>query len=579
MSELGNIERLLEAVAKRCNRLLVVKILVQVLTFVGFGVALSSLVWVFRGHAVPWWVWGVGLVAMGSVVGLMLVQRWMDRRGAASFGDEHFKLKDGLSTLLYLEGKKEGVASEELQRRWVAERVEGCDAATIQSKMSRRWYGGALLGVVSALSLAFVPASPEVLAAQQEERETRERVSDAKEQLEELIDELDNELASEDDEESVDLDEFRELVKEIEETGDRAEASRQFAKIEQKVREAERKFDQRADEKTLEMAGKELAKAEETEPRQLGKKLVAKDWKEAEEMMKKLEAEKFDLKELKRDPKKLSEVRKDLAKMRAVTKRLAAAGKKRKLDGQSGQKQKGAGNLKQQAGKQGKDGKMAKAGQNAQREAPDNNDKSLEDLMVEVDEAAEEMEDMLKEMEMDPNQEPSESECESCQQCQGKCQGAMGKLRKKMRKMAGRKKAKSKLSQLRKGLSKAQGMCQGKCQSLGSGAQPSGKPGGKKPGKGSVKSNRQERDDSQKNGSLANLKGQHGDGPSMSSVEEAESGSGVSSRRGTGKKRDFARQAESFVQRDDIPESLKLGVRNYFENLETADSKVPEVEE
>jgi hypothetical protein len=95
-------------------------------------------------------------------------------------------------------------------------------------------------------------------------------------------------------------------------------------------------------------------------------------------------------------------------------------------------------------------------------------------------------------------------------------------------------------------------------------------PGGKKLGQGSSFSERQEKDNSQDNGGLAQLKGQHGNGPSVSAVEEANSGSGVSGRRATAKNRDFARQVESFVQRDDVPESLKLGVRNYFENLQSA---------
>jgi hypothetical protein len=95
-------------------------------------------------------------------------------------------------------------------------------------------------------------------------------------------------------------------------------------------------------------------------------------------------------------------------------------------------------------------------------------------------------------------------------------------------------------------------------------------PGGKEAGKGSSWSERKEKDDSQKNGQLAELKGQHGEGPSLSAVEESESGTGVSSRKGTAKERDLTRQMESFVQRNDVPESLKLGVRNYFENLQSA---------
>ena len=69
------------------------------------------------------------------------------------------------------------------------------------------------------------------------------------------------------------------------------------------------------------------------------------------------------------------------------------------------------------------------------------------------------------------------------------------------------------------------------------------------------------------NGNLEQLAGQKGSGPSLSKVEEAESGSGVSSGRVSRKAKDFARQVESFTERDDVPEDIKLGVKEYFKNI------------
>jgi len=64
------------------------------------------------------------------------------------------------------------------------------------------------------------------------------------------------------------------------------------------------------------------------------------------------------------------------------------------------------------------------------------------------------------------------------------------------------------------------------------------------------------------------LKGQqNAGGPSSSSVESAESGGGVAGRANVAKQREFKQQFESLVHRDDIPESLKLGVREYFERV------------
>lgn len=176
--------------------------------------------------------------------------------------------------------------------------------------------------------------------------------------------------------------------------------------------------------------------------------------------------------------------------------------------------------------------------------------------MAEIDDAAAEIEKDLAEMEVDPDAEWTDEPME-------KANGALGKLGKHLKGMNAKRLAKSKLDQFRDGLSQAQAFAQGQTQALGLA-------NGKQAGTGSSWSERKERDDSQKNGKLAQLQGQHSSGPSLSAVEDAESGSGVSGRRGEAKQREFARQVESFVQRDDVPESLKLGVRNYFENLQSA---------
>ena len=43
--------------------------------------------------------------------------------------------------------------------------------------------------------------------------------------------------------------------------------------------------------------------------------------------------------------------------------------------------------------------------------------------------------------------------------------------------------------------------------------------------------------------------------------------SALAIRKATARKRDFVRQFESFVQREDVPEELKRGVKNYFTEI------------
>jgi len=94
---------------------------------------------------------------------------------------------------------------------------------------------------------------------------------------------------------------------------------------------------------------------------------------------------------------------------------------------------------------------------------------------------------------------------------------------------------------------------------------------GLKPGSASSDTKRDSDEELPTNGNLEQLAGQKGSGPSLSKVEEAESGSGVSSNGRMKRAKDFSRQVESFTERDDVPEELKLGVKEYFKNIHTTE--------
>jgi hypothetical protein len=550
----AEIETLLRAVGSRHDRLRAVRVLFIAIPAGATVAALGSLFWVGQGRAVP----GIFLTGICIITAMAaLISWWIGRMvpsAAAVEADRVFGLKDAITSARYLAATQPDDSATALQWQWLQPRLKECDPQVIREPFPKRraWVSVALLAAVAWLGL--LPPSPEIQAAEEAARETKARVAESKEQLEELIKELEKEIVAPEEKEALKLDEFRKMVKSIEETGDRKEAARQFARIEQKIRDTTKALEQRRDEETLQMAAAELAKAEQTEPRQIGKKLEAKELKEAAEMLNKLAARKLDPKDLKNakgteKKSKIKEAKNELARMRAVTKRMAAAGKQRQgaRQAQAGQ---GQGSQSQAGGESGESG-----GEQG---------KALEDLMAELDDAAAEMEKELSEMEIDPDAMEGDGEA------MARANGAMGKLTAKMRAMHGKRMAQSKLDQLRQGLAAAQGFAQGSSQMLGLAGQ-----GGRQPGVGSSWNERQEKDDSQKNGQLAELKGQHGSGPSLSSVEESESGTGVSGLRGEAKQRDFARQTESFVQRDDVPEALKLGVRNYFESLQSAEAATP----
>ncbi|MGJ8634282.1 MAG: hypothetical protein ACSHX7_10210 [Luteolibacter sp.] len=543
MKNRPEIESLTSEVARRYDGFLRRRVVLCGVISVASVVILLSLFWLLRGHGVPVLVPVLAVVAGVIGCGVFVFLKRMSAERAAVRADEFFALKDGIATARHLaEAAPDDVATE-FQRKWLEPKLGECDPTKISEKFPKRSAIVAGVLAVVAIVLCLLPASPAVAAAEKEAAEVRQRVAESKEELEKLIEELEKDIVAPEERENLPMDELRKMVKKLDENGDRAEAARQFARIDRKIREATRALDQQRDEETLKLAANELAKAEDTDARKLGKKLDAKELKEAAEMLEKMAKKKIDPKDLKNPDKKkqaIKEAKEELAKMRAASKRMAAAGKQR----QAGRAAGGGGGASG-----GGEGQMGGDGGGAQG-------KELEDLLVELDEAAAEMEGNLEEMEFDPDAEWSDEAGENMARMKGQ-------LGKRMKNMHGKRMAKSKLDQLRAGLSQAQAYTQGQTQMMGP-------PGGQKPGTGSNFAERKERDNSQENGALAELKGQHGDGPSLSAVEESESGTGVSGRRGEVKEREFTRQAEAFVQRDDVPEALKLGVRNYFENLQSA---------
>jgi len=113
-------------------------------------------------------------------------------------------------------------------------------------------------------------------------------------------------------------------------------------------------------------------------------------------------------------------------------------------------------------------------------------------------------------------------------------------------------------------LSKKCSSCQsGLCQACSACQSPNA--GGKKAGWGSNSARRDAEDELVDNGQTTQLKGIKGNGPSLKSLEAADDGSGVSTQQATHRARNYQKQFESFVQREDVPEQVKQGVKRYFE--------------
>ena len=399
--------------------------------------------WRWQGREVPLSGYLIVLFWVVTITGMWTLLRSLSKNEAAQAADQHFGLKDGISSTLQFSEEERSGEIYDLQQASVANKLGDQSPNSVPLHLPWKVAAGAGGLIAVALWLGTLPNSAAVKNQLQQEQLTLDKTVEVKAALEELMEEFVKDL-DEDEKAEVDVEEMREWLDGLEETKDQKEALRQLARFEQKLANTLKGLEAREDEQTLKLAAAELAKSDLSDARQLGKKLDEKDFEKAA----------LDLKKLKpgeKDPKgrKMSkEERKEMMKkLREATKRMANGAKNR-----NNQKLKNA---------------DAKKGNEMQ---------PLDEMLDELDEAAEELEQMQQDM------EKFDGEIE-----EGEFDEKLEKLAGRMKKLDARKKLRGKLKRMRSQVSKAQSFAAGGAQKLGL---AKGK-GGLPPGKGSQKSNRQ----------------------------------------------------------------------------------------
>lgn len=503
------------------------------------------LVWVLQGYAVP----RLGYVIAAVAVPVLAFCAWMIRRTtdtkAAHVADDHFGLKDSLTS--YLGFSKEHREGElyALQAVQTAERVQELDARSISLAWPRRALAVSAILLTACVVMGFRKATPFVVEKLALEAETTKKTDEINKELEKEMEEL-IKNASEDEKELHQPDEWRKWVKELRETKEQKEAMRQYAELERKLQETAQKLNTREQEHLLAKAGEELK--QEAELREVGRKLEEKNYRDAAADLKKME--------LKADVSKPDEARKELARLKAAAQRMAAAA--RNFQQRTGKE--GSGN-KNSSQSQSNSNNNGQSGQQSQAEGQQGSEStsSMDQQMASLNEAIQQYEKTLM-------QKQSESQCKNCQNNANK---KLGQLCKSMGQCAGQRDLMKKLM----ALSQCAGKCQGylgnkECQSLAECMKPGSKPGGKKAGWGSVESRRAETDPTEDNGNRDQLQGIKGQGPANTSIEAADSGTGTATRQVKATEREWKRQLESFIQREDVPSEVKEGVKEYFKGIQ-----------
>ncbi|MCX6865728.1 MAG: hypothetical protein NTV46_05805 [Verrucomicrobia bacterium] len=533
------IEIFLHAVRRRLDGGARRQVMARVLLAAAVTAVAWALAWRVFGYAAPRPGYAVvaGVAAVVAAVWILL-----DRCGlryAAGVADRIFDLKDGLGS--WLDFQSAGLQGEiyQLNERYLAHQVAGLDLARLRIPRPRKVFVAALVLTISALLLGVLPHGEGVRNRLAREELAAQRSAELDQQVKAAVEEIIKAL-SEDERKLLDPGELRKWAKEVGVTRDARESEKQLARLEQQIDKAMHGLEARQDEAVLKLAAGELAKSALSDVRQLGKQLAARNFDQA---VRDLKAMKPAAKS-KMTPEDVAQLRNNAGKSRDMAQRMADGARRRHF-----------GKLNPSNKPQGKPGDPA-------AEQPQ---QAMDEMLEELDGAAREL---AKELEK-PG-EPGEQTGAMADKMDGK----MDELGKRMGQLDARQKATGKLDALRRGLGEAREFAQGKTSSLGlaRSAAESNQPGGLEPGKGTDATRREERDAFKDNGNLAELKGrQNAAGPSSSTVESAASGSGIAGRANVAKQREFKQQLEALVHRDDIPESLKLGVREYFEKVHETD--------
>lgn len=528
-----------------------------------FLLAVGYFLW---GYPVPaFWPVAIFMLAMAGGLWIALL-RWVSLQDAAHFADQFFGLKDSLRSFLGMKSrwKSRELPGEfyQLQTSYTAVLIRNRNSTDYQVFMPLKRLAAAavIFGLVGYLSM--LPPSESVQNRRATEAATLEATLAINQQLEQLVNDLDESIDDELERKLLNPDELRQWVEELRQTRDPKEAMRQYARLERKLNRASLMLAKRQDENLLTAAGNELLK--DRQNKELGQQLKQKKYEAA---AKQLEEFKQQAREDgdKTKSAKLAEQKKQLARLKAAANRMQAAARQlrptdretsasqqsssqRMSDSQSGNSNASGSPMSAQEAEE-----MKNSNQNA--DGKDFDDQELADLLEELDQAVEDYDEILKKAE-ENDQDLDEQDLEECEACRQRVNDELEQLGEKLRRLAKMRQARSRLKKLAQ-----------QCSECQSGLIPSSRPGGKQAGKGTSDVTRDENDEPVNNDQYTRLKGVQGQGPALTKIEAANDGTGVSGRRSQTRERDFAKQFESFVQREDVPEDLKQGVKNYFTRI------------
>ena len=545
MKQHDNIKHFLDSVRARLNKALLYRVVQWSFLAEGIALLLIASVFILFGYSVPVWIYFTFLLCTAIVILTIWSVKRYDLDGACRFADNFFQLHDGVVSFTRFESQGKDSGFYELQANQVEDCVRHTDNPDhIPLGVSRRVCSIALALMFSAFSMGFIDDSEAVKERRFQQELTLSKTAQVNAELKKEIDDVLKDIEKEldvDSESKKQLNELKRMVKDFKITENQKKALSQYAILERKLYKMLNSTQQRRDELLLDRAGEKLKSIRDG--RQLGNKLSRKDYKAASEELKKLK--------LKQDNMKSIEEQKKLAKLKNIAQQMALAAES------------SLSKMSDRFNKKNSVDQMSKMSKNCQSfpqkcsSEKSDSKKSLAQKMAELKEAV-------------------EGQCKN--QCQMGCKSTnckMDELSKAMYKLSSKRAMQGKMMSLSKKLGQCQGfMTGGKGKSLQaciSQCQSPGK-GGKGAGMGTSSKTSNEKTPENDNGNLTSIEGIKGHGPSEVTVEEANSGTGSASGAAAKRQLQYKKQAEAYIQRQDVPPEVKEGVKHYFENIHNTES-------
>ena len=559
------IDGFVEQVRARLNRHLGLDILIRSVGGAGVILLLIGLCYILRGRHVPrlWYPVVSGLALVTGLVCWIVRRRSFDE--AAAHADRHFQLKDTVCSYEgFARAEKQG-GIYELQAEYTEAALEKLEPAQVKYRWPVRT-AVVCVGLLSSSALLTLKAdSPMITAADRQAEQMLAQTEQINEEIDEILEEIGKQAEAEDIEKLVVPEELKKLAEQLEETSDLKDALRQYAQLEKELNTALSKLQRRQDEQLYEKMGEALEESEQAKA--LGKQLKERQYKEAAE----------ELKDLKIDEKApAAEQQRQLEKIKAVAQRMAQEAERSRSACKAAELAKQlskAANSAGQAMKSSDKGAGTPGATGSPRGKQDSNTQG----------SSSQSSGSQGNSSSGSGSEGSGS-LGTAADGTGSGGGDSGGVNEALDQMAGdlsdldaKCKAESLIQSLCKSLSQCQGkLCDGSGGGNGSGSGQGGDgdqpgdgsgDGGLEPGTGSSSNTNANINNARSTGDKSALKGIKGQGPSVKTTETASDGSGSSSGVTTRRIRQYRRQAESFIRREDVPEAVKSGVKEYFESI------------